>query len=392
MSAKKKPIARNDVGGARPRRAGVGPRRRQDPRALGQRAAAARGRRQDRGRRERRAADRRLPDEREARLRRAEIWLTGHPRHRRGARRPARRRDPREHLHGRGLAAAVGGTLSVLVGGGRHRAARRRRRRATARSACTSSRARSWPPTGRARSPTPPRRPSRPRSPAAVLFSGSARRPRRRRRLRGPPRRRRASSTSPASRLADGGFVATHPCFGGSVIAQMQVTAGPTIVTVRPSSFAREEAPAEPEVVPLDASTSAPPACWPGSLDVVCENAGIVSLEEASIIVSGGRGVGSAESFAVDPGARRRARRGGRRQPRRRSTPAGSTTSTRSARPARPSRPSSTSPAASPAPSSTAPACRARSTSSPSTRTPRRPSSPSPTSAWSATCSPSCRR
>ena len=34
-------------------------------------------------------------------------------------------------------------------------------------------------------------------------------------------------------------------------------------------------------------------------LDVVCENAGIVSLEEASIIVAGGRGVGSAENFAL---------------------------------------------------------------------------------------------
>ena len=34
-------------------------------------------------------------------------------------------------------------------------------------------------------------------------------------------------------------------------------------------------------------------------LDVVCENAGIVSLEEASVIVAGGRGVGSAENFEL---------------------------------------------------------------------------------------------
>ena len=51
-------------------------RRGQDPRALGERAAAPRGGGQGRGRRKRRAADRRLPDEREARLRRAETWLT----------------------------------------------------------------------------------------------------------------------------------------------------------------------------------------------------------------------------------------------------------------------------------------------------------------------------
>ena len=34
-------------------------------------------------------------------------------------------------------------------------------------------------------------------------------------------------------------------------------------------------------------------------VDVVCENAGIISLEEASVIVAGGRGVGSAENFAL---------------------------------------------------------------------------------------------
>jgi electron transfer flavoprotein alpha subunit len=34
-------------------------------------------------------------------------------------------------------------------------------------------------------------------------------------------------------------------------------------------------------------------------IEVVCENAGIISLEEASIVVAGGRGVGSAENFAL---------------------------------------------------------------------------------------------
>jgi electron transfer flavoprotein alpha subunit len=67
---------------------------------------------------------------------------------------------------------------------------------------------------------------------------------------------------------------------------------------VRPNVFAREEAPKDAEVIPL------PVEFAPGSLlakviDVVCENAGIVSLEEASIVVSGGRGMGSAENFAL---------------------------------------------------------------------------------------------
>ena len=76
MTAKKKPVAQQRRRRPGRRRDGRRARGSQDPRALGERAAAARGRREDRGRRKRRAADRRLPDEREARLRRAEIWLT----------------------------------------------------------------------------------------------------------------------------------------------------------------------------------------------------------------------------------------------------------------------------------------------------------------------------
>jgi electron transfer flavoprotein alpha subunit len=97
---------------------------------------------------------------------------------------------------------------------------------------------------------------------------------------------------------ADGRLVATHPCFGGSVLAQMEVTSGPAVVAVRTGSCAREEAPAEPEVVPL-AVEFAPRSLLSTIADVVCENAGIMSLEEAPVIVTGGRGVGGPEGFAV---------------------------------------------------------------------------------------------
>ena len=74
------------------------------------------------------------------------------------------------------------------------------------------------------------------------------------------------------------------------------------------------------------------------------------------IVVSGGRGVGSEENFAIIESARRQARRRGRRLAAPRSTPATPRTTGRSARPARSSPPSSTSPSASPARSSTSPA------------------------------------
>jgi electron transfer flavoprotein alpha subunit len=98
--------------------------------------------------------------------------------------------------------------------------------------------------------------------------------------------------------VKDGRLTATHPCFGGGMIAEKEATGEPVIVTVRPSAFAREEIAGDAEVVPLSLDF-ARAGLMAKVLDVVCENLGVISLEEASIIVSGGRGVGSAESFAV---------------------------------------------------------------------------------------------
>jgi electron transfer flavoprotein alpha subunit len=99
-----------------------------------------------------------------------------------------------------------------------------------------------------------------------------------------------------ALEAGDGRFVATHPCFGGSVLAQEEATATPAIATVRPGAFTREDTPGTPEVTPLAVAFGAP-GLLTTVADVVCENAGIVNLEEAAIIVAGGRGVGSAEGF-----------------------------------------------------------------------------------------------
>jgi electron transfer flavoprotein alpha subunit len=101
-----------------------------------------------------------------------------------------------------------------------------------------------------------------------------------------------------AIEVKDGGLVYVHPAFGGSVVVEKQAATTPVIATIRPNSFAREEAAAEPEVLALavDFSTA---GLLAKVADVVCENAGIVSLEEASIVVAGGRGLGSAENFEL---------------------------------------------------------------------------------------------
>jgi electron transfer flavoprotein alpha subunit len=133
--------------------------------------------------------------------------------------------------------------------------------------------------------------------PAVVLFSGS------------PDGRDLASAC--AARLgvgvlvditgleaADGKVTATHPCFGGGIIAEKEAVGEPVIATVRSGSFAREEVGGEAEVVKLDVQLS-PASLMAKVLDVVCEEVGVISLEEASVIVSGGRGMGSGENFSV---------------------------------------------------------------------------------------------
>lgn len=101
-----------------------------------------------------------------------------------------------------------------------------------------------------------------------------------------------------AVEIKDGAPVFVHPSFGGSLLVEKQATTSPVIATIRPNSFAREEAPREPEVVSLSVDFGAT-GLIAKIAEVVCENAGIVSLEDASIIVAGGRGVGSAENFEL---------------------------------------------------------------------------------------------
>ena len=101
-----------------------------------------------------------------------------------------------------------------------------------------------------------------------------------------------------ALEVKDGRLVVTHPCFGGSLVAEKEATASPALVTVRANVFDRQEAPAEAEVVPLVVDFT-PSGLLARILAVVEENPGMVSLEEAQIIVSGGRGLGAPENFSL---------------------------------------------------------------------------------------------
>jgi len=95
------------------------------------------------------------------------------------------------------------------------------------------------------------------------------------------------------------GFVAEQSVFGGSTVVQSKVVRGLPIVTVRPNSTPAEPAPTQPARVDVAVSLSDLDRSARITDRVKQERTGRPELTEAAIVVSGGRGVGSGESFTV---------------------------------------------------------------------------------------------
>ncbi len=98
----------------------------------------------------------------------------------------------------------------------------------------------------------------------------------------------------------DEGIVAHHSVYGGAYNVDSSVTFGPAVITVRQGSVdARAEAVAAPEVVALTVTPSGRPAASVGAVDAVAATSTRPDLRGAAKVVSGGRGLGSAEKFAL---------------------------------------------------------------------------------------------
>ena len=185
-------------------------------------------------------------------------------------------------------------------------------------------------------------------------------------------------------RVEDGKLVAERPILGDSQVSDVHYNAGVGVIIGRLNAFEATQS-GESAATVEDVDVEFAPHSLKARMVTRGEQRGAdVNIEDADILVAGGRGLGKAEGFQTLEELAN-ALGGAVPPPARSSMPAGTPTAPRSARRARPSRPSSTSRRASPARSSTRSACRAPRTSSPSTRTRTPRSSSSPTSASSAT-------
>ena len=93
--------------------------------------------------------------------------------------------------------------------------------------------------------------------------------------------------------------VATQSVFGGSTIVHSKVTTGTPIFTVRPNSVPPEAAPTTCAVESVEVAVSDLAKKAQVTDRTVAGKGGRPELTEAAIVVSGGRGVGGPEGFAI---------------------------------------------------------------------------------------------
>src|SRR6266576_306932 len=95
-----------------------------------------------------------------------------------------------------------------------------------------------------------------------------------------------------------GGFVARVPYFGGAKVASMKANGKPAIVLVRPKSFEVSEKGGTAEVKDL-ALTVAEGSRRAHITERVAEASEKVKLEDARVVISGGRGMGGPQNFPL---------------------------------------------------------------------------------------------
>ena len=99
-------------------------------------------------------------------------------------------------------------------------------------------------------------------------------------------------------KIADGRMVAVRPMYAGKCFAEVVSTANPQMASLRPNVFPAVEKAGAGEVITF-APGIEPSLLKTKVLEVQKDAAGKVDLTEANVIVSGGRGMGGPDNYAV---------------------------------------------------------------------------------------------
>ena len=98
--------------------------------------------------------------------------------------------------------------------------------------------------------------------------------------------------------LENGKLIATRPAYAGKVLLRARINSSPNIATLRPNVFTAKEIvpPKKPTVEQMEFKR---PDSRMAVKEFVTQGAKKLDLTEASVIVSGGRGIGGPQNYAI---------------------------------------------------------------------------------------------